>query len=212
MRRNFAAPIKKGPAGAASKFPAATRACAEGSVLGVIFTPKKRTVVPTWSSRRGTTTIPGVTRTLPAANFSPTDSLSSVRLFPQHARVRPSTRGTLRRRRHEGLSCFVVSRSRVSKVLAATITPTLAFEVSPRIKQEFENGRQYYALHGQPITLPQLAECRPERCPAVARRAASSGIPSRPTFLSRLCMSVRAPSSSAGAGSATTHTRRMAKR
>src|SRR4029453_12606134 len=41
------------------------------SALGVFFHPKKRTVVPRWSRRRGTTTIPGVTRTFPVANFAP---------------------------------------------------------------------------------------------------------------------------------------------
>jgi putative restriction endonuclease len=31
-----------------------------------------------------------------------------------------------------------------------TVTPQLRFEVSRRIKEEFENGRDYYALHGRP--------------------------------------------------------------
>lgn len=35
-----------------------------------------------------------------------------------------------------------------------TVTPTLHFEVSARIKEEFENGRHYYALHGQKIAVP----------------------------------------------------------
>ena len=47
-RANFAP--QKEPRGPASKFPAGTRECArEGSVLGVIFSPQKRAVVPTWS-------------------------------------------------------------------------------------------------------------------------------------------------------------------
>jgi putative restriction endonuclease len=33
-----------------------------------------------------------------------------------------------------------------------TVTPDLRFQVSRRIKEEYENGRQYYALHGQPIS------------------------------------------------------------
>lgn len=36
-----------------------------------------------------------------------------------------------------------------------TVTPDLRFEVSRRIKEEFENGRHYYALHGQKIALPK---------------------------------------------------------
>jgi putative restriction endonuclease len=35
-----------------------------------------------------------------------------------------------------------------------TVTPDLDFEVSRRIKEEFENGRHYYALHGHKIDAP----------------------------------------------------------
>lgn len=35
-----------------------------------------------------------------------------------------------------------------------TVTPDLRFEVSRRIKEEYDNGRHYYALHGQPVTPP----------------------------------------------------------
>jgi len=35
-----------------------------------------------------------------------------------------------------------------------TVTPDLRFEVSRRIKEEFDNGKHYYALHGQPIAAP----------------------------------------------------------
>lgn len=43
-----------------------------------------------------------------------------------------------------------------------TVTPHLHFEVSGRIKEEFENGRHYYALHGQIIRTPQQDEQRPD--------------------------------------------------
>jgi putative restriction endonuclease len=43
-----------------------------------------------------------------------------------------------------------------------TVTPDLHFEVSRRIKEEYENGRHYYALHGQAISLPKRAEQRPD--------------------------------------------------
>jgi len=36
-----------------------------------------------------------------------------------------------------------------------TVTPALHFEVSRRIKEEFENGRHYYALHGHEIQPPK---------------------------------------------------------
>lgn len=43
-----------------------------------------------------------------------------------------------------------------------TVTPNMNFEVSRRIKEEFENGRHYYALHGQMISAPDRHECRPD--------------------------------------------------
>jgi HNH endonuclease len=42
-----------------------------------------------------------------------------------------------------------------------TVTPDYHFEVSRRIKEEFENGRDYYALHGAAIRLPQNPADRP---------------------------------------------------
>jgi len=35
-----------------------------------------------------------------------------------------------------------------------TVAPDLRFNVSGKIKEEFENGRDYYKLHGQPIAQP----------------------------------------------------------
>jgi len=43
-----------------------------------------------------------------------------------------------------------------------TVTPEYCFEVSRSIRAEFENGRDYYALHGKPIALPSRAEHRPD--------------------------------------------------
>lgn len=43
-----------------------------------------------------------------------------------------------------------------------TVTPELNFEVSPRIREEFENGRHYYALHGQRIVTPKDAKAQPD--------------------------------------------------
>jgi putative restriction endonuclease len=42
-----------------------------------------------------------------------------------------------------------------------TVTPEYQFEVSRRIKEEFENGRDYYALHGSRIRLPLDIAHRP---------------------------------------------------
>jgi putative restriction endonuclease len=43
-----------------------------------------------------------------------------------------------------------------------TVTPDLRFHVSRRIKEEFENGRDYYRMHGQQVALPQSASRRPD--------------------------------------------------
>lgn len=42
-----------------------------------------------------------------------------------------------------------------------TVTPEARLEVSSRIREEFENGRDYYALHGKEIRLPARPELRP---------------------------------------------------
>lgn len=42
-----------------------------------------------------------------------------------------------------------------------TVTPDFNIEVSGRIKEEFNNGKEYYAMHGQKISLPNLEQLRP---------------------------------------------------
>jgi putative restriction endonuclease len=42
-----------------------------------------------------------------------------------------------------------------------TITPDYHFEVSRRIKEEFENGRDYYAMHGRTLYIPKDQKIRP---------------------------------------------------
>ena len=44
-----------------------------------------------------------------------------------------------------------------------TVTPEHRVEVSRRIREEFENGRDYYALHGRSIRLPQDSRHHPRR-------------------------------------------------
>lgn len=43
-----------------------------------------------------------------------------------------------------------------------TVTPSHVFEVSRRIREEFENGRHYYALHGQELQVPSVPQVRPD--------------------------------------------------
>lgn len=44
-----------------------------------------------------------------------------------------------------------------------TVTPEYRVEVSRRIREEFDNGKEYYAIHGQSIRLPEAADLRPSR-------------------------------------------------
>ena len=43
-----------------------------------------------------------------------------------------------------------------------TVTPQYNFEVSRSIREEYENGRDYYAMHGTKILLPSRSEQRPD--------------------------------------------------
>ncbi len=43
-----------------------------------------------------------------------------------------------------------------------TVTPDHRFEVSRRIREEFENGRHYYELHGSAITVPSMISQQPD--------------------------------------------------
>lgn len=44
-----------------------------------------------------------------------------------------------------------------------TVTPEYRVEVSRRIKEEFENGHEYYSAHGNPIALPSETKLQPAR-------------------------------------------------
>ena len=43
-----------------------------------------------------------------------------------------------------------------------TVTPELRFEVSRRIREEYDNGRQYYAMHGKQMEPPKNVAWRPD--------------------------------------------------
>ncbi len=43
-----------------------------------------------------------------------------------------------------------------------TVTPEYSVEVSRRIKEEFNNGKEYYAMHGAKVGLPDSAVYRPD--------------------------------------------------
>ncbi|HEX7706714.1 MAG TPA: HNH endonuclease [Thermoanaerobaculia bacterium] len=63
------------------------------------------------------------------------------------------------------LSNGILFRADIHKLFDAgyvTVTPELKFEVSRRIREEFENGRDYYRLQGSPIRLPDDPAHRPD--------------------------------------------------
>lgn len=66
--------------------------------------------------------------------------------------------------RHEATNGLLLRRDIHSLFDAGyvTVTPDLHFEVSRRIREEFENGRHYYALHGRLITIPEIPGQRPD--------------------------------------------------
>lgn len=43
-----------------------------------------------------------------------------------------------------------------------TVTPEMRVEVSPRLQEEYHNGRCYYPLHGHELRLPRRESERPD--------------------------------------------------
>jgi putative restriction endonuclease len=84
-------------------------------------------------------------RTLPALEAA------HIRPFAGHAQHDPRNGLLLRRDLHT-----LFDRGYV------TVTPTHHFEVSRRIRDEFENGRDYYALQGKLIRAPDSESRRPD--------------------------------------------------
>ena len=84
-------------------------------------------------------------RTLPALDAA------HIRPYADHGEHEPSNGLLLRRDIHS-----LFDRGYV------TVTPARRFEVSRRIRDEFENGRDYYAMHGTPIRVPDRAELQPD--------------------------------------------------
>ncbi len=76
------------------------------------------------------------------------------------AHIRPYSEGGA----HEARNGLLMRRDIHSLFDAGyvTITPELNFEVSRLIKEEFDNGRHYYALHGKLINPPQDITQQPD--------------------------------------------------
>jgi putative restriction endonuclease len=77
------------------------------------------------------------------------------------AHIRPVASGG----RHE-ISNGLLFRSDIHTLFDrgyVTVTPNLVFRVSPRLKKDWQNGREYYALDGQEVKAPTGAGLRPGR-------------------------------------------------
>lgn len=76
------------------------------------------------------------------------------------AHIRPYAEGG----EHEARNGLLLRRDLHSLFDAGyvTVTPSLHFEVSGRIREEFENGRHYYELHGRKIEAPADGDWAPD--------------------------------------------------
>jgi putative restriction endonuclease len=96
----------------------------------------------------------GAFRVVVTDNYQRRCAISGERTLPalDAAHIRPFADGGS----HEASNGILLRRDIHSFFDAGyvTISPEMKFEVSRRIKEEFENGRHYYALHGQTVAKP----------------------------------------------------------
>jgi putative restriction endonuclease len=104
----------------------------------------------------------GAFRVLVTDTYNRRCAITQERTLPalEAAHIRPYSDGG----EHEARNGLLLRRDIHSLFDAGyvTVTPDLHFEVSRRIKEEFENGRHYYELHGKPIRPPDDALRRPD--------------------------------------------------
>jgi putative restriction endonuclease len=103
----------------------------------------------------------GAFRILVTDNYSRRCAVTGERTLPalDAAHIRPFSDGG----KHE-VSNGILLRRDIHSLFDSgyvTITPDLKLEVSRRIKEEFENGRHYYAMHGSGLTAPDDPRRRP---------------------------------------------------
>jgi putative restriction endonuclease len=104
----------------------------------------------------------GAFRMLVTDNYNRRCAISGERTLPalDAAHIRPFSAGGP----HEASNGILLRRDIHSlfDLGYVTITPELKFEVSKKIREEYENGRHYYALHGSSIAIPESPERRPD--------------------------------------------------
>jgi putative restriction endonuclease len=105
----------------------------------------------------------GAFRILVTDNYERRCSVSGERTLPalDAAHIRPYADGGQHR-----VSNGVLFRRDIHSLFDlgyVTISPDLRFEVSKRIREEYENGRYYYSLHGTKIRVPDDPKRQPDR-------------------------------------------------
>jgi putative restriction endonuclease len=104
----------------------------------------------------------GAFRILVTDNYQRRCAVSGERTLPalDAAHIRPFADGGS----HESSNGILLRRDIHSlfDLGYVTVSPEMKFEVSRRIREEYENGRHYYALHGTSISLPAEIKRRPD--------------------------------------------------
>jgi len=104
----------------------------------------------------------GAFRILVTDNYRRRCAVSGERTLPalDAAHIRPFADGGS----HEASNGILMRRDIHSlfDLGYVTITPDFRFEVSKRIREEYENGRHYYALNGSTIAIPEGTDRRPD--------------------------------------------------
>jgi HNH endonuclease len=104
----------------------------------------------------------GAFRVLVTDNYRRRCAITGERTLPalDAAHIKPFSEGGS----HEATNGILMRRDIHSlfDLGYVTVSPNMKFEVSRRIREEFENGRHYYALHGTDIVLPENSQQRPD--------------------------------------------------
>lgn len=104
----------------------------------------------------------GAFRTLVTDIYRRRCAVTRERVLPalEAAHIRPYSDGGV----HEATNGILLRRDIHSLFDAGyvTVTADLKFEVSGTIREEFDNGKHYYELHGRPIEVPADTTLRPD--------------------------------------------------
>jgi putative restriction endonuclease len=105
----------------------------------------------------------GAFRVIVTDNYIRRCAVTGERTLPalDAAHIRPYSDGGM----HEASNGLLLRRDIHSLFDAGyvTVTREYRFEVSKRIREEFENGREYYALNGTPVAVPEGTNQRPDQ-------------------------------------------------